>query len=82
MRKSFTYDKHSNTGLTPMQMHLVSMLNFNTTPEAAQRLKSALESFYLTEFEQMKEQMFLSGELTEDKIEDAAAKHFRTPYGK
>lgn len=77
MRKSAI---NNNVGLTPMQMHMVSMLNFNTTQEAAQRLKLALESFYLSEFERMKEQMFLNGELTEEKIEAAAATHFRTPY--
>ena len=63
-----------------MQLHLVSMLNFNSTKEAEQRLKLALEQFYLTEFNQMKEQLFASGEITEAAITEGAARHFRTAY--
>ena len=71
--------KKSN-GMTPMQLHLVSMLNFNSTEAAEQRLKTALEQFYLSEFEKMKEEMRTSGALTEDIIAEGAAKHFRTSY--
>ena len=67
-------------GLNPMQLHLVKMLNFNSTEAAEQRLKKALEQFYLSEFERTKAAMFDSGELTEELIADGAAKHFRTPY--
>ena len=67
-------------GLTPMQMHLVSMLNFNRSEMAEQRLKKALEQFYLNELEQMKAEMRQSGELTEQKISEGAQRHFRTPY--
>ena len=67
-------------GLNPMQLHLISMLNFNNSESAVQRLKKALEQFYVSEFEAMKAQMFASGELTEEQIEEGAAKHFRTPY--
>ena len=56
------------------------MLNFNNSESAVQRLKKALEQFYVSEFEAMKAQMFASGELTEEQIEEGAAKHFRTPY--
>lgn len=72
--------KHQQYGLNPMQLHLVSMLNFNNTEAAELRLKKALEQFYLSEFEQTKANMFASGELTEELIERGAAKHFRTPY--
>ena len=67
-------------GLNPMQLHLVSMLNFNNTEAAELRLKKALEQFYLSEFEATKAAMFASGELTENLIAAGAAKHFRTPY--
>ncbi len=67
-------------GLNPMQLHLVSMLNFNSTKAAEQRLKVALEQFYLTEFNQMKEHLYASGELTEAAITEGANRHFRTPY--
>ena len=67
-------------GLNPMQLHLVSMLNFNNTEAAEQRLKRALEQFYLSEFEATKATMFANGELTEEMIERGAKKHFRTPY--
>ena len=67
-------------GLTPMQMHLVSMLNFNRSEMAEQRLKKALEQFYLNEFEQMKAEMRSSGGLTEEKIAEGASRHFRTQY--
>ena len=67
-------------GLTPMQMHLVSMLNFNRTEAAEQRLKQALEKFYLSEFEATKAAMFANGELTEEQIAQGAATHFRTAY--
>ena len=63
-----------------MQLHLISMLNFNNSEAAEQRLKRALEQFYLSEFENMKAAMFASGELTEELIEKGAATHFRTPY--
>ncbi len=63
-----------------MQLHLVSMLNFNNTEAAEQRLKRALEQFYLSEFEATKATMFANGELTEEMIERGAKKHFRTPY--
>ena len=63
-----------------MQLHLVSMLNFNNTEAAEQRLKRALEQFYLSEFEATKAAMFANGELTEEMIERGAKKHFRTPY--
>ena len=66
-------------GLNPMQLHLISMLNFNSSDSAVLRLKKALEQFYVTEFENMKAAMFARGELTEEQIEQGAAKHFRTP---
>ena len=67
-------------GLNPMQRHLVSMLNFNTSEEAELRLKKALEQFYLSEFENMKAAMFANGELTEEKVAQGAVTHFRTAY--
>ena len=67
-------------GLNPMQQHLVSMLNFNTTKDAELRLKKALEAFYVAEFERTKAQMFADGELTEEQIAEGAATHFRTAY--
>lgn len=70
----------TQVGLNPMQLHLISMLKFNQTEEAEKRLESALMQFYLSEFENAKEQMFASGELTEEMIEAGAKKHFRTPY--
>ncbi|MCQ2348688.1 MAG: hypothetical protein MJZ65_05830 [Paludibacteraceae bacterium] len=75
-----TAQKNVQIGLTPMQLHLVSMLNFNTSKAAEQRLQKALFQFYLSEFEQTKKQMFAQGELTEQAIADGAAKHFRTKY--
>ena len=70
----------NRTGMTPMQLHLVSMLNFNRTEAAEQRLKAALEQFYLSEFERMKDEMRDSGALTEDIIAEGTSKHFRTAY--
>ncbi len=35
---------------------------------------------HLSEFNQMKEQLFASGELTETAIAEGAARHFRTAY--
>ena len=75
-----TVQQNQQVGLNPMQLHLISMLNFNNSESAVQRLKKALEQFYVFEFEAMKAQMFASGELTEEQIEEGAAKHFRTPY--
>ena len=72
--------QHQQVGLNPMQLHLVSMLNFNNTEAAEQRLKRALEQFCLSEFEATKATMFANGELTEEMIERGAKKHFRTPY--
>ena len=72
--------QHQQYGLNPMQLHLVSMLNFNNTEAAELRLKKALEQFYLSEFEATKAAMFASGELTEELIAEGTAKHFRTPY--
>ena len=72
--------QNQQIGLNPMQLHLISMLNFNNSEAAEQRLKRALEQFYLSEFENMKAAMFASGELTEELIEKGAATHFRTPY--
>ena len=72
--------RHKQFGLNPMQLHLVRMLNFNSTKEAEQRLKMALEQFYLAEFNQMKEQLFASGEITEAAITEGAVRHFRTAY--
>ena len=72
--------QNPNVGLTPMQMHLVSMLNFNRSEAAEQRLKKALENFYLSEFERTKEAMFENGELSEEMISKGAATHFRTAY--
>ena len=74
------FQQNQQFGLTPMQMHLVSMLNFNRTEAAEQRLKAALEAFYLSEFERTKEAMFADGELTEEMISKGAATHFRTAY--
>lgn len=72
--------KTMQIGLNPMQLHLVSMLNFNSTKAAEQRLKMALEQFYLSEFNQMKDQLFATGEITEEAITEGATRHFRTAY--
>lgn len=69
-----------SVGLNPMQRHLVSMLNFNDTEAAEQRLKKALEQFYISEFETAKETMFANGQLTEEMISKGASTHFRTAY--
>ena len=74
------FQQNQQVGLTPMQMHLVSMLNFNRTEAAEKRLKAALEAFYLSEFERTKEAMFANGELTEEMISQGVATHFRTAY--
>ena len=79
-RKTTMEAAQQQIGLNPMQLHLVSMLNFNNTEAAEKRLKKALEQFYLSEFEAMKATMFANGELTEEQIELGAATHFRTPY--
>lgn len=63
-----------------MQLHLISMLNFNDSEEAQERLKKALYKFYLEEFERTKEEMFESGVLNEELIAEGANKHFRTSY--
>ena len=60
------------TGLNPMQLHLLSILNFNTTPSSEERLKKALQQFYLAEFERMKDELWENGTLTEEKIEEHA----------
>lgn len=75
-----TLHRTPSAGLNPMQLHLVSMLNFNSTEAAGQRLKKALEMFYVSEFERTKAQMFADGDLTEEQIAEGAAKHFRTAY--
>jgi len=67
-------------GLNPMQLHLVSMLNFNNSEEAELRLKKVLFDFYLSEFERKKDEMFANGELTEEMISEGSEKHFRTVY--
>ena len=74
------FQQNQQVGLTPMQMHLVSMLNFNQSKEAEQRLQIALERFYLEEFERTKSAMFANGKLTEELIEKGAKTHFRTAY--
>ena len=51
-----------------------------TDKEDEQRLKKALEQFYLSEFENTKAALFASGELTEEMISQGAATHFRTAY--
>jgi hypothetical protein len=56
------------------------MLNFNSSKAAEQRLKCALEQFYLAEFEGMKDEMRRNGTLTEEKLEEHASTHFRTAY--
>lgn len=73
------------SGMTPMQLHLVSMLNFNRTEAAEQRLKCALEQFYLAEFERMKEaELFWGGynkNLENDKKQEKK-NHFQQIYTK
>ncbi|MBR3647299.1 MAG: hypothetical protein IKN59_02795 [Paludibacteraceae bacterium] len=78
--RTATLHRSPAKGLNPMQLHLVSMLNFNDSQDAEARLKKALEQFYLSEFERTKAQMFASGELTEEQISQGAATHFRTAY--
>ena len=75
-----TAQKKQQVGFTPMQLHLVNMLNFNRTQAAEKRLKRALEQFDVSEFESAKASMFASGELSEEKIEQGAKTHFRTKY--
>ena len=53
IRETMATTLKKNDGMTPMQLHLVSMLNFNSTEAAEQRLKAALEQFYLSEFEKI-----------------------------
>lgn len=79
METAKTHCRRRN-GLTPMQQHLVGMLNFNNTKAAEERLQKALLQFYQTEFEQTKAAMFANGELTEEMIEEGASRHFRTKY--
>ena len=75
-----TTKRPNQSGLNPMQLHLIGMLNFNDSEEAQQRLQKALYKFYLEEFEREKQAMFASEEITEELIEMGAKQHFRTEY--
>lgn len=70
--------REPQSGLNPMQLHLLSILNFNTTPSSEERLKRALQQFYLAEFERMKDELWGNGTLTEEKLEEHAHNFCRT----
>ncbi len=74
------FSHNTQIGPNPMQLHLVSMLNFNNTEETQTRLKSALEYFYVSEFERTKDRLFANGTITEEMIEQGANTHFSTAY--
>lgn len=62
------------------QMELLDMMSFVDTPEMLAQLKQAISDFFARRAEEEIDQLWETGALDEQKVEDFRNLHERTPY--
>ena len=65
---------------SPAQMHLVTLMSHIKTSLALDQLKDQLADFYARQVDEEMEQLWESGEWSEEKLQSLQDAHFRTPY--
>ena len=65
---------------SPAQMHLVTLMSHIKTSLALDQLKDQLADFYARQVDEEMEQLWESGEWSEEKLQSLKDAHFRTPY--
>jgi len=65
---------------SPAQLHLVTMMSHIKSASALDQLKDQLADFYARQIDMEMEQLWLSGEWNEEKLQSLQNAHFRTPY--
>lgn len=69
-----------HTAFNQGQLHILEMLNRCNTDKSLKALKKALFDFYAKEAEAEAERLWDAGIVSEQKIEEWAGEHMRTPY--
>ena len=69
-----------NTVFNNAQMELLDMMSFVDTPEMLAQLKQAISDFFARRAEEEIDQLWETGALDEQKVENFRNLHERTPY--
>lgn len=70
------------TTLTPAQYEVLNMMSCLTVKEDIVALKDVLTQFLNTRLQAELDRLYDDGTLTDQKMEDLAHQHLRTPYHK
>ena len=71
-----------NVALNPTQLHLLKMFSFAKDEAALEEIKKALASYFAKKVEEDMDELWDSGEWSQEKNEAILKEHLRTPYGK
>ncbi len=69
-----------STTLNNAQIEILDMMSFVKSQEALADLKQVISNFFASELEKEMNQLWESGEMTEEKVEGFRNLHERTPY--
>ena len=69
-----------STAFNNAQMELLDMMSFVDTPEMLAQLKQAISDFFACRAEEEIDQLWETGALDEQKVENFRNLHERTPY--
>lgn len=66
--------------LTPAQNELLRMMSFVKSPQSLNELKKVIADYFAKKLQQSVDDMWATGELSEQKVENFRRLHQRTPY--
>lgn len=62
------------------QLELLDMMSFVNSPEALNELKTVMSHYFASKAQEMMDDMWENGEMTNEKVESFRNLHERTPY--
>lgn len=71
--------KHTN--LNPVQQHLLTMFAFDGSEERLEEVKKVLTQYFSDKLNQSLDQLWDSGVLNQEKLDELRGKHLRTEIG-
>lgn len=66
--------------LTPAQIHVLNMASRIRTEESLARLKEQMAAFYAKLVDEEMDELWDSGQWSEEKLQELRSAHFRTEY--
>lgn len=66
--------------MNPAQVEVMNMMSFVNTKSSWQRMKEAIADYFAKQLENEVDELWANGTLTDEKVQNFATLHERTPY--